>query len=94
MEGWPDAVQLLLAHGASVHVRDREFNGQPLIWAAEGFRMGDKEGRDFAAVGKLLLNAGSSVEWEPGAEPAEGISEIVEAWQRGSLLPFPPASPS
>jgi len=81
MEGWPEAVRLLLAHGASVHVRDREFNGQPLIWAAEGSRQG-REGRDFAAVGKLLLDAGSPVEWETGAEPAEGILEIVAAWRR------------
>jgi len=81
MEGWPEAVRLLLAHGASVHVRDREFNGQPLIWAAEGSRQG-REGRDFAAVGKLLLDAGSPVEWETGAEPAEGLLEIVAAWRR------------
>jgi len=81
MEGWPDAVRVLLAHGASVHVRDREFKGQPLIWAAEGSR--HREGRDFAAVGKLLLEAGSPVEWETGAEPAEGILEIVAAWRRG-----------
>src|SRR5882762_5816283 len=81
MEGWPDAVRVLLAHGASVLVRDREFNGQPLIWAAEGSRQG-REGRDFAAVGKLLLDAGSPVEWETGAEPAEGILEIVAAWRR------------
>ena len=82
MEGWPDAVRVLLAHGASVHVRDREFNGQPLIWAAEGSRQG-REGRDFAEVGKLLLDAGSPVEWKAGDEPAEGISEIVEGWRRG-----------
>src|SRR6266704_526126 len=82
MEGWPDAVRGLLAHGASVHVRDREFKGQPLVWAAEGSRQG-REGRDFAAVGKLLLDAGSPVEWETGAEPAEGILEIVAAWRRG-----------
>jgi ankyrin repeat protein len=82
MEGWPDSVRVLLAHGASVHVRDREFNGQPLVWAAEGSRQG-REGRDFAAVGKLLLDAGSPVEWQaPQPEPAEGISEIVAAWQR------------
>ena len=81
MEGWPEAVRLLLAHGASVQVRDREFNGQPLIWAAEGSRQG-REGRDFAAVGKLLLDAGSPVEWETGAEPAEGILEIVAVWRR------------
>src|SRR6266700_1738677 len=82
MEGWPDAVRVLLAHGASVHVRDRELKGQPLIWAAEGSRRG-RDGRDFAAVGKLLLEAGSPVEWETGEEPAEGILEIVAAWRRG-----------
>ena len=81
MEGWPEAVRVLLAHGASVHVRDREFKGQPLIWAAEGSRQG-REGRDFAAVGRLLLDAGSPVAWETTAEPAEGLLEIVEAWRR------------
>src|SRR2546430_15986509 len=82
MEGWPDAVRVLLAHGASEHVRDREFKGHPLIWAAEGSRQG-RDGRDFAAVGKLLLEAGSPVEWETTDEPAEGILEIVAAWRRG-----------
>ena len=84
MEGWPDAVRLLLAHQASVHVRDREFNGQPLLWAAEGSRQG-RDGRDFPAVGRLLLDAGSSVDWQPGGEPAEGILEIVEAWRRARV---------
>jgi ankyrin repeat protein len=80
MEGWPDAARLLLAHGASVAVRDREFNGPPLIWAAEGSRT-SRPGRDHAAVGRLLLEAGSPVEWQTGAEPAEGIVEIVDAWR-------------
>ena len=81
MEGWPDSVRLLLAHGASVHIRDREFNGPPLVWAAEGSRQG-RDGRDFAAVGKLLLEAGSPVEWQaPQPEPAEGINEIIDAWR-------------
>src|SRR5881398_1172366 len=79
MEGCPDAVRVLLTHGASVHVRDREFKGQPLIWAAEGSRQG-REGRDFATVGKLLLDAGSPVEWET---TAERLLEIVAAWRRG-----------
>ncbi len=79
MEGRPDAVRLLLEHGASVSLRDREFHGTPLIWAAEGSR-GSAQGRDHAAVAALLLAAGSPVEWEPGAEPAEAITEIVNAW--------------
>jgi ankyrin repeat protein len=86
MAGRPAAVRLLLAHGASVHVRDREFHGQPLIWAAEGSRGHADRSGDFAAVGRLLLDAGSPVEWESATdEPVEGLLEIVTAWRRGAL---------
>ena len=85
MEGWPDAARLLLAHGASVAVRDREFKAQPLIWAAEGSRT-SREGRDHAAVGRLLLDAGSPVDWTGSEEPSEAIVEIVNDW-RGSSQP-------
>jgi ankyrin repeat protein len=80
MEGWPDAARLLLAHGASLDARDREFKAQPLIWAAEGAR-GHRKGRDHAAVGRLLLEAGSPVDWAQGDEPAESIVEIVNRWR-------------
>jgi len=85
MEGWPDAARLLLAHGASVAVRDREFKAQPLIWAAEGSRR-PRDGRDHAAVGRLLLDAGSPVDWTSSEEPSEAIVEIVNDW-RGSSRP-------
>ena len=80
MEGWVDAVRVLLAHGASVSTRDREFKAQPLLWAAEGSRA-RRPGRDYAAVGRLLLEAGSPTDWEAGEEPAEGIVDIVNAWR-------------
>jgi ankyrin repeat protein len=83
MEGWPDAARVLLRHGASVSVRDREFKGQPLIWAAEGSRT-SRDDRDHAAVGRLLLDAGSPIDWGGVAEPSEGILEIVDAW-RGAI---------
>lgn len=82
MEGWPDAVRVLLAHGASVSVRDREFHGQPLIWAAEGSRHVHGAGRDHAAVGRLLIAAGSPTDWQPGEEPAEPLIEILDEWRR------------
>jgi ankyrin repeat protein len=82
MEGWPDAVRVLLAHGASVSVRDKEFHGQPLVWAAEGSRSTERAGRDHAAVGRLLLDAGSPMDWQTGAEPAEGIQDILTEWSR------------
>jgi ankyrin repeat protein len=81
MAGRADAVRVLLAHGASVHVRDREFHGQPLVWAAEGSRMHGERG-EYEEVARLLLDAGSPVEWEAGDEPSEGLLEVLARWRR------------
>lgn len=81
MAGWPDAVRVLLAHGASVTAQDREFKAPPLIWAAEGSR-GDRAGRDYAKVGRLLIAAGSPTDWRQAGEPSEGIADIVDAWRK------------
>jgi ankyrin repeat protein len=83
MAGRPDAVRLLLVRGASPDTRDREFHGQPLVWAAEGSRSHADRARDYAEVGRLLLDAGSPVEWQsPTEEPAEGIADVLADWQR------------
>jgi ankyrin repeat protein len=83
MAGQVEAVRLLLARGASPGTRDREFHGQPLVWAAEGSRSHADRAREYEEVGRLLLDAGSPVEWElPTDEPAEGVSEILAEWQR------------
>jgi ankyrin repeat protein len=83
-EGRLEAVRVLLAHGASVDIRDREFHAQPLVWAAEGMRSNDADGRDYPAVGRLLLDAGSPVEWEAGEEPSESIRDVIEEWRRAA----------
>jgi len=83
MAGRPDAVRLLLRRGALPDPRDREFDGQPLVWAAEGSRSHPDRAHEYAEVGRLLLDAKSSVEWQsPTDEPAEGIGEILAQWQR------------
>jgi ankyrin repeat protein len=83
MEGQVDAVRVLLAHGASTSVRDREFHGQPLVWAAEGSRSRGQNGHNYDEVGRLLLKAGSPVDWQqPNGEPAESIIETITRWQR------------
>jgi ankyrin repeat protein len=86
MAGKPASVRALLAHGGSVTQQDREFHATALICAAEGARShgsarSDAD-TDYDAVGRILLEAGSPTEWEAGAEPSEGIMEIVEAWRR------------
>jgi ankyrin repeat protein len=82
MAGWPDAVRVLLQHGASVTVRDREFHGQPIVWAAEGSQSQAGNGRDHASVARLLIDAGSPVEWDPGEGPPESILEVLAEWRR------------
>jgi ankyrin repeat protein len=82
MAGRADAVRVLLDHGASPDIRDREFHAQPLIWAAEGARSHAGEESGYVLVGRLLLQAGSSTEWQPGEEPADGILEIIDQWRR------------
>ena len=87
MAGRPEAVRLLLARGASPDTRDKEFNGQPLVWAAEGSRSHLERAHDYKEVGRVLLQAGSPVAWQPGNEPAEGILEILSEWQRDGKAP-------
>ncbi|HET7922985.1 MAG TPA: ankyrin repeat domain-containing protein, partial [Gammaproteobacteria bacterium] len=80
MAGWPEAVQVLLAHGASVSARDREFHATALVCAAEGSRHA-QAGTDHASVGRILLDAGSPVDWKDSGEPSETITEIIAAWR-------------
>jgi ankyrin repeat protein len=82
MAGRADAVRVLLEHGASPDIRDREFHAQPLVWGAEGARSHAGEETGYALVGRLLLQAGSPTEWQPGEEPADGILEIIDQWRR------------
>jgi ankyrin repeat protein len=82
MRGQLEAARVLLAHGASPAVRDREFHAQPLVWAAEGSRMSEGRGGDHAAVGRLLLDAGSPVSWQSDQQPSDAILEILDAWKR------------
>lgn len=81
MAGWPEAVRVLVAHGASLSTRDREFKAQPLFWAAEGSRR-PAPGSDHAAVGRLLIQAGSPLSWQPHEEPSAALLAIVEGWRQ------------
>jgi len=88
MAGAANVVRVLLADGASVTVQDREFNAPPLVWAAEGSGSQAHTGADHAAVGRMLLDAGSPTSWQPPTdEPAEGIAETIDRWRRASPKP-------
>jgi ankyrin repeat protein len=81
MAGYADAVRVLLAHGADVKALDGMFAATPLVWAVEG-RWNRKDPRaDHVTVARLLIAAGSPVDWKPpeGAPDPEGTIEgLVE----------------
>jgi len=64
MAGHPQAVRVLLAFGADVNSRDGMFAATPLVWAVEGRGNAPPEA-DHVGVARLLIAAGSSLEWTP-----------------------------
>ena len=85
MSGYVDAVRVLLAHGAPVNALDGMFCATPLVWAVEGRNHQAGPGRDHVGVARLLIAAGSSVEWvapekAPDRERThEQLSSLVRA---------------
>ena len=85
MGGHVDAVRVLLTHGADVNARDGMFSAPPLVWAVEGRGNSKAPGADFVEVARLLIAAGSPLEWTPppgapGPERTlEGLEELKQA---------------
>jgi hypothetical protein len=82
MAGRTEAVRVLLAHGASVNALDGMFSATPLVWATEGWTHGSHgEGSDHLRAARLLIAAGSPLEWNPPekAPDPEGTQEQLAA---------------
>jgi ankyrin repeat protein len=82
MGGHPDAVATLLKHGAPIDALDGMFSATPLVWAVEG-RTHANPGADHVAVARVLIAAGSPLEWKvpegaPGPERTlDGLRVLV-----------------
>ena len=76
MGGHVEAVRVLLAFGANVNALDGMFSATPLVWAVEGRGHPTPEA-DYVGVARLLIGAGSSVEWQP-PEGAPGPERTIE----------------
>lgn len=81
MAGRAEAVRVLIAHGASVNALDGMFAGSPLLWAAEGWSHGSGSGVDYLEVARLLIAAGSPLEWAPpdkAPDPERTQEQLLE----------------
>jgi ankyrin repeat protein len=81
MGGHVDAVRVLLRYGADINAQDGMFAAPPLVWAVEG-REHAQPGSDHVGVARVLIAAGSPIEWTPpdgapGPERTlEGLTEL------------------
>jgi ankyrin repeat protein len=60
-KGCADLVELLLEHGASLTVEDRQFHGTPPGWFGHGVHNCGEGGGDYARVARLLITAGATI---------------------------------
>ena len=90
MGGHPDAVRVLLAAGADVNALDGMFAATPLVWAVEGRGSASHAGADHVGVARLLIAAGSSLEWAPpeGAPGPERTQEGLIELRRDVAVSF------
>ena len=82
-------VRMLLALGAPVNVRDREFGSSPLAWAAHGSANCRQADDDYCAVVELLLDAGAdrATSFNRGGERPEDLATPRVAALIASRLP-------
>ena len=64
MGGHVEAVRVLLKYAADVAALDGMFSAPPLVWAVEG-RSNAKGRGDYVGVARLLIAAGSPLQWTP-----------------------------
>ena len=65
MGGHVDSVRVLLEPGADVNALDGMFSAPPLVWAVEGRSSKQRPGTDHVGVARLLIAAGSPLDWTP-----------------------------
>jgi ankyrin repeat protein len=81
-------LETMLAHGASVNALDGMFSATPLVWAAEGWSHGSDTGTDYPSVARLLIAAGSSLEWMPpekAPDPERTQEQLIELCRAAAL---------
>ena len=87
MSGHVEAVRVLLKYGADVNAQDGMFSASPLVWAVEGRGNAKHKGADHVAVARLLIAAGSPLDWTPppGAPGPERTLEGLLELRRDAL---------
>jgi ankyrin repeat protein len=88
MAGRPEAVRVLLTHGAAVNALDGVFAATPLVWATQGWSHASQMRADYLAVARLLIAAGSPLEWIPpekAPNPEHTQEQLIELCRAAAM---------
>ena len=83
-QGAVDCVAALLRHEGGVALltrRDGTHGGTPLGWCCHGSQNSRNSEGDYSAVARLLLEAGSPIDWKPGDASGE-LDDVIGNWRK------------
>src|SRR5262249_32863305 len=84
MGGHDEAGRVWLQHGADINALDGMFSASPLVWAVEGRRNAKHRDADHVGVARVLIAAGSPLEWTApeGAPDIESTQDALMQLRR------------
>lgn len=82
-KGYPDLVELLLDHGASLTIEDKQFHGTPPGWFAHGLHNCNEGVGDYPRVARLLIAAGATI---PSADLPTGDAAVDAVLREHGLI--------
>ena len=96
MGGHVDAVRVLVKYGADLGALDGMFSASPLVWAVEGRSTVNHPGADHVGVARLLIAAGSPLDWAPpeGTPGPERVLEGLSQLRRDAASVSSPPPPN
>src|ERR1022692_2998775 len=84
-KGYADLVELLLNHGASLTIEDRQFDGTPPGWFGHGVHNCDEGAGDYPQVARLLIAAGATI---PTVDLPTGKPDVDAVLRERGLASF------
>lgn len=82
-KGYADLVEILLKHGASLVIQDRQFQGTPPRWFGHGVHNCSECDSDYAGVARLLIAAGAII---PTVDLPTGRPEVDAVLREHGLI--------
>jgi hypothetical protein len=72
----------LIAHGAPVDLRDKNWNSTPLNWCCHASLNQRPARADFPGVARALLEAGATIDPDREDHAADDVGEVVAEFRR------------